>query len=387
MIDLDQYYRVYAKVNLDHIYKNMENMKNNLRKDTQMVAVVKADGYGHGAVQVAKTVDSLVEAYAVATIEEAMELRNHGIEKPIYLLGFIPEKKIETAIENEIRFAVFEMAAAKKISKKAKEMEKNAIIHIKLDTGMGRIGFLPTEKSVQEVVEISKLPNVTVEGIFTHFSKADEKDKEYANRQFEIFCEFNDRLSENGLDIKIKHCANSAAIIDMPKTSMTEARNGIALYGLYPSDEVNKEKVKLYPALELKSHVVYVKEVDKGTQIGYGGTFITKRNSKIATIPVGYGDGYPRNLSNVGSVLIKGKRFPIVGRICMDQFMIDVTDADVCEGDEVTLIGKDGDEVITVEEAAMLSKTFNYEFICDLGKRIPRIYFRDEKPVEVKEYI
>ena len=386
MIDLDQYYRVYAKIDLDNIYKNMVNMKANLSDETQMVAVVKADAYGHGAVEVSKTVYDVCEAFAVATIEEAMELRKNGIKKPIYLLGFIPEKKIQLAIENEIRFAVFEKKTAEKISEVAKTLDKKAIIHIKLDTGMGRIGFLPNDKSVEDVLEISKMDNVYVEGIFTHFSRADEKDKEYANRQFKIFCDFNDKLLENGLSISIKHCANSAAIIDLPNTSMTEARNGIALYGLYPSKDVNCQSVNLYPALELKSHVVYVKEVEKGTFIGYGGTFVTTRKSRIATIPVGYGDGYPRNLSNKGSVLIRGIRVPIVGRICMDQFMVDITDTDIEEGDIVTIIGKDKDEFISVEEAAELSGTFNYEFICDLGKRIPRIYFKDGKPVSVKEY-
>ncbi len=387
MFDLEQYYRVYAGVNLDNIYANMEGLKNNVQNGTQMVAVVKADGYGHGAVPVAVTVDKLVEAYAVATIEEALQLRNHGIKKPIYLLGFIPDNRIDDAISHEIRFAVYEKEQAEKISKRAVELGKTGFIHIKLDTGMGRIGFLPNEASLKAVLEIGKLPGVFVEGIFTHFAKADESDKTPARRQLSIYTDFIEKLKENGMDIKIKHCSNSAGIIDMPEANMSEVRAGIALYGMYPSDEINKEAVKMYPAMEIKSHIIYLKTVEKGTSIGYGGTFVTKRTTKVATIPVGYGDGYPRSLSNKGSVLINGKRAFIIGRVCMDQFMVDVTDIeDVKEGDVVTLIGSDGNDTITVEETAELAGTFNYEFVCDIGKRIPRVYYRNGRIVCTKDY-
>lgn len=387
MCDLDKYYRVYARINLDSIYANMDNLKANVSEGTQMVAVVKADGYGHGAVPVAKTVDGLAEAYAVATIEEALQLRHHGINKPIYLLGFIPDGSIDDAIMQEIRFAVFEEAQAKRISERAVILGKKAILHIKLDTGMGRIGFLPTDRSVEEIIRLSKLDNIEVEGMFTHFAKADEADKEAAHRQLEVYCAFLEKLRENGLEIKIKHCSNSAGIIDMPEANMSEVRAGIALYGMYPSDEVNKRAVALYPALELKSHVIYVKEVESGTSIGYGGTYITKRKTRVATIPVGYGDGYPRGLSNKGAVLINGQRAPIIGRVCMDQFMADVTDIEnISEGDEVTLIGSDGAAAITVEEMSALAGTFNYEFVCDIGKRIPRVYYRHGRIVCTKDY-
>lgn len=387
MFDIEQYYRVYARINLDNIYANMESLKGNVKQDTQMVAVVKADGYGHGAIPVAHTVDELVEAYAVATIEEALQLRHHGIVKPIYLLGFIPDNRIDAAITEEIRFAVYETAHAEKISERAEALGKTAFIHIKLDTGMGRIGFLPNEEALSEILKIGRLPSINVEGIFTHFAKADESDKSSAHRQLSIYADFVEKLKENGMDIKIKHCSNSAGIIDMPEANMSEVRAGIALYGMYPSDEINKKAVMLFPAMEIKSHIIFLKTVEKGTPIGYGGTFITNRTTKVATIPVGYGDGYPRNLSNKGSVLIHGKRAAIIGRVCMDQFMVDVTDIEnVEEGDLATLIGKDGNDTITVEEAAALAGTFNYEFVCNIGKRIPRVYYRNGNIVCTKDY-
>ena len=387
MFDIDRYYRVYAQINLDCIYANMVNMKANVSRETQMVAVVKADGYGHGAVPVAAAVDELVEAYAVATIDEAINLRRHGIKKPVYLLGFIPDGRIDDAIENNVRFAVFEVSQAEKISHRGKELGKTGIIHIKLDTGMGRIGFLPTDKSIDDIAKISRMEAVEIEGIFTHFAKADEADKASAKKQLKIYKDFVEKLKEKGIDIKIKHCSNSAGIIDMPEANMSEVRAGIALYGMYPSEEINKRAVALYPALELKSHIIYLKEVEKGTSIGYGGTYKTKRKTKVATIPVGYGDGYPRNLSNKGSVIIRGKKAPIIGRVCMDQFMVDVTDIeDVKEGDIVTLVGRDKAEVITVEEAAELAGTFNYEFVCDIGKRIPRVYIRNGEIIGNKDY-
>lgn len=386
MESIDKYYRVYAGINLDNIYTNMEELKNNTVEGTQMVAVVKTDGYGHGAVPVAKTIDELVAAYAVATIDEALNLRRHGITKPVYILGFIYEHRIEDAVLNDIRMSVFDIRMAKLISDKATELGRKAYIHIKVDTGMSRIGFKANEQSIKDIEKISKLSNMEIEGIFTHFASSDSSDKQMAEGQLRIFKEFNNKLFEKGIDIKIKHCSNSAGIIDMPAANMNEVRAGIALYGMYPSDEVNKRAVMLRPALELKSHVVFVKNVPAGTGISYGSTYITERETEVATIPVGYGDGYPRNLSNKGYVLIKGKKCPILGRVCMDQFMVDVTGMSVHEGEEVTLVGKDGEECITVEELAGLAGTFNYEFVCDLGKRVPRVYFRNGKVVCMKDY-
>lgn len=386
MENVDKYYRVYAGINLDNIYINMCELKRNTVDGTQMVAVIKTDGYGHGAVPIAKTIDDLVAAYAVATIDEALNLRRHNITKPIYILGFIYEHRVKDAILNDIRMSVFDMHMGKVISDIATELGKKAYIHIKVDTGMSRIGFMATEKSADIVRDISELPGVEIEGILTHFTASDAANKETAKKQLEKFETFNKLLLDRGVDIKIKHCSNSAGIIDMPMANMNEVRAGIALYGMYPSDEVNKKAVMLRPALELKSHVVYVKTVPAGTGISYGSTYITDKETKVATIPVGYGDGYPRNLSNKGYVLIKGNKCPILGRVCMDQFMVDVTDMDVAEGEAVTLIGCDGEQSITVEELSELAGTFNYEFVCDLGKRIPRVYYREGKIVCMKDY-
>ena len=386
MESIDKYYRVYAGINLDNIYMNMNELKENTAEGTQMVAVIKADGYGHGAVPVAKTIDDLVAAYAVATIDEALNLRRHNIDKPIYILGFIYEHRMKDAILNDVRMTVYDVEMAKQISKEASQMNKNAYVHIKIDTGMSRIGFATTDEAVADICEIAKLPNIVMEGIFTHFAASESADKKAATMQLESFNSFNEKLASNGIDIKIKHCSNSAGIIDMPMANMNEVRAGIALYGMYPSDEVNKRAVMLRPALELKSHVIFVKDVPAGVGVSYGSTFITDKPMKIATIPLGYGDGYPRNLSNKGYVLIKGVKCRILGRVCMDQFMVDVTDLDVKKGDVVTLVGKDGDESITVEELAALAGTFNYEFVCNLGKRIPRVYYRDNKVVSTKDY-
>ena len=386
MESIDKYYRVYAGINLDNIYMNMNELKENTAEGTQMVAVIKADGYGHGAVPVAKTIDDMVAAYAVATIDEALNLRRHNISKPIYILGFIYERRVKDAILNEIRMSVFDKKLAAFISETAKELGKKAYIHIKVDTGMSRIGFAANDESVKIVKEISQLSDIEIEGIFTHFASSDSCDKSMANSQLALFNEYIEKLEKCGVDIKLKHCANSAGIIDMPVADKTEVRAGIALYGMYPSDEVNKKAVTLRPALELKSHVIFVKKVPAGTGISYGSTYVTEKETEIATIPVGYADGYPRNLSNKGYVLINGKKCNILGRVCMDQFMVDVTDKDIHEADVVTLIGNDGDECITVEELAELAGTFNYEFVCDLGKRIPRVYYRNGKVVCMKDY-
>ena len=386
MENIDRYYRVYASVNLDNIYENMKALSDNTVKGTQMVAVIKTDGYGLGAVPIAKTIDELVSAYAVATIDEALNLRRHNILKPIYILGFIYENRVEDAILNDVRMTVFSYEMAQNISDIASKLGRKAYIHIKVDTGMSRIGFMADENAANTVKMIANLENIEIEGIFTHFVASDSADKTIASNQLKKFTDFVKMINDKGVDIKFVHCSNSAGIIDMPEANMTEVRAGIALYGMYPSEEVNKEAVALKPALELKSHVVFVKTVPTGTGISYGSTYVTDKETKVATIPVGYGDGYPRNLSNKGYVIIAGKKCPILGRVCMDQFMVDVTGMDVSEGAVATLVGNDGEECITVEELAELAGTFNYEFVCDLGKRIPRVYYRDGKVVCTKDY-
>lgn len=385
---LDKYYRVYASVNLDAIYQNVKNLKENTKQGTDVIAVIKTDGYGHGAIPIARTIDNLVAGYAVATSDEGVILRDNGITKPIIILGYTHESQYEKIIECDMRPAIFCTEDAIKLSEKAAAMNKKAKIHIKIDTGMSRIGFGVNQDSIKCISEIANLPGVETEGIFTHFFASDEKDKSSAYEQYEKFQYIIRQLEKEGINIKMKHCSNSAAIIDMQDVNMSCVRAGIAMYGMYPSKEVDKIKVSLTPSMELKSHIIHLKEVDEGTGISYGATYVTKSRSKIATIPVGYGDGYRRSLSGRGYVLIRGHKAPILGRVCMDQFMVDVTDIPgVCRGDVVTLLGRDGDMEITAEKLAELAGgTFNYELVCDIGKRVPRVFYKGGKIVGMKDY-
>lgn len=385
-MNIDKYFRCYATVDLDMIHKNVEVMRERISPDTKIVAVIKTDGYGHGAVPVAKILDDICYGYAIATAYEGHNLRRHNITKPIFILGYVPETDIDIAINEDMIPPVFSMEMAKIISEHGRKAGKNVKINIAVDTGMSRIGYIPSEESIKEIVEISKLPNISIESIFTHFAKADYKDKSSATEQLNEFKKFIAELEAAGVNIPIHQCANSAAMMEMPETSMEVVRAGIFMYGLYPSEEMDKEQIKLYPAMSVYSHVVHVKEIEAGRGISYGHTFVADKPMKIATIPMGYGDGYPRNLSNIGYVLINGKRARIVGRVCMDQFMVDVTGMDVKTGDLVTLAGKDGDEEILIDELAVEAGSFNYEFICDIGKRVPRVYLKDNKIVGTKDY-
>ena len=387
---MKKYQRAAAYVDLDAIEENFEAMKRTLPAGTQMAAVVKANGYGHGAVPIARLMEpkDYIWGFAAATIEEALQLRGYGIRKPVLVLGYVfPESYPELAAE-DIRTAVFRMDMAEELSKEAVRQNKRVHIHIKLDTGMSRIGFPDTEESLEAICQIQKLPGLELEGLFTHFARADEADKTWADRQLARFLRFRDALEERGVHIPICHCANSAAIIDMPESSLNLVRAGIALYGLYPSGEVKKERVALKAAMELKSHIVHVKEIPAGTQVSYGGLYTAPEPRRIATIPVGYGDGYPRSLSDRGCVLITGKRAPIRGRVCMDQFMVDVTEIpEARPGMEVTLFGTDGGEILSMDELAELSGRFNYEFACDISGRVPRIYLRHGEITETAEEI
>lgn len=379
---MKQYNRVYAKIDLDAIAYNMEQMKKRLGGDTQLIAVVKTDGYGHGAIPIAQMFEETeyVWGYATASLDEAMVLRDAGIQKPILVLGCVFPDQYEDMVRYEIRAAVYTFEMAKGMSEAAERLGGNAILHIKLDTGMGRIGFPVSEESVECIERISKLEHVVLEGMFTHFAKADETDKTYTKMQHEQFVWMQRALLEKAIEIPYLDCDNSAGIIDFPDLKHDLARAGISLYGMYPSDEVNQQVVDLKPALELISHISFVKEVEAGTSISYGGTFVAPKKMRVATIPVGYGDGYPRSLSNKADVLIRGKRARILGRVCMDQFMVDVTDIPKASFmDQVILVGADGEEHISVEELSELSGRFPYEFVCCLSKRIPRVYTRDGK--------
>ena len=383
------YSRVYAKIDLDAVAWNMEQMKKNLKEGTEMVAVIKTDGYGHGAVQVASMLESYdyVWGYAVATLDEAVVLRVAEIQKPILVLGCIFPDQYWEMLKYEIRMNVYTKEMAEAISALAVEKGEQAYVHIKLDTGMARLGFSAEESSIEEIKEIAELPNLVLEGVFTHFAKADEEDKTFTMMQLEKFEWMSQRLEEEGVTFPYVHASNSAGIIDVRRADYNLVRAGIAIYGLYPSEEVDKEKVQLKPALSLKSHIAFVKDIPAGTPVSYGGDFVSEHQMRIATIPIGYGDGYPRRLSDTGYVLIRGKKAPIIGRICMDQFMVDVSDIpEVKFGDKVTLIGRDQEEYLPVEKLSELSGRFNYEFVCDLGKRIPRVYVQDGKVEEQVDY-
>ena len=386
---MKKFERVKAVVSLDAIAHNFEEMKKNIADGTRIVAVIKADGYGHGAEAISRLIEDYeyIWGFATATAEEAIQLKDAGIEKPVLILGLVFEEYFQELIRKDVRLTVCEYDVAKILSDEAVRQGRQVHIHIALDTGMSRIGYQVTEEAADEMAQIAKLPHMIVEGIFTHFAKADEYDKTFTKEQIQKFRKMIAMMEDRGVSIPVKHCSNSAGIAEIREANMDMVRAGITLYGLWPSEEVDQNSLDLKPVMELKTHVAYVKDLEAGRAISYGGTFITKRDSRIATIPVGYADGYCRGLSNTGSVLIHGKRAPICGRVCMDQFMVDVTDIpDVKIGDEVTLIGRVGDEVITMEEVGSLSGRFNYEFVCVLGKRIPRVFYRDGKRIASQEY-
>ena len=377
--------RIQADIDLDAFRFNLDSIKKNINENTQIITVLKADGYGHGAVPLAKEAEKeeRVWGIAVATVEEALELRRGGIKKPLLILGYTYQEDYDLIAEEELRPTVFKLSMAQELSQAALRKNKTIKIHIKIDTGMSRIGYRDLEKSVPEILEISRLPGLEIEGLFTHFARADERKKAPAYQQLEKYQAFQKALKEAGLKIPLCHCSNSAGIIRIPEANMDAVRAGIILYGLYPSEEVEKEPVPLKPLMTLKSHIAYIKTLEPGVQISYGGTYTTQKETRVATIPVGYADGYARSLSNKGWVLIRGKKAPILGRVCMDQFMVDVTDIpEARELDEVILLGKSQDQQITMEELGELSGRFNYEFACCISKRVPRIYFKGGKAIE-----
>ena len=378
--------RVKAVISLDAVEQNFREMRKNIAEDTKMIAVVKADAYGHGAVPIAHLIENhdYIWGFAAATAEEAVHLRQAGITKPILILGIVFDEYFPELVQYDIRPAVCEYDEAKKLSDEAVLQNKTVHIHIALDTGMTRIGYADIPESVEEIKKIAELPKLEIEGMFTHFARADEYDRSPAMVQLERYQDFSKRVEEAGVDIPLHHCSNSAGIIRVPEANLSIVRAGITIYGIYPSSGVERDIVKLAPVMELKSHITYVKDVPAGAAISYGGTYVADKKRRVATIPVGYADGYPRQLSNKGWVLIHGKKAPILGRVCMDQFMADVTEIDnVKKGDEVTLLGRDGDEFISIEEMGDLCGRFSYEFACDISPRVPRVYIKDGKEAEV----
>lgn len=385
---IDNIRPTWAEIDLNNLEHNMKEIAK-LCKGKEIIAVLKADAYGHGALDVARTlINGGATKLGVAVITEALELRDSGIDTPIVILGYTPLSFAKELIRNDIEQTVYTYECAAELSKEAQSLNKRVKIHVAVDTGMGRIGFLPTEQGLDEIEALSKLPNVDIDAIFTHFATADEADKSYTLEQMEKFNWFCDALEKRGVNVGKKHIANSAAIIDMPDAYFDGVRPGILLYGYYPSYEVNREKLDLKRVLTLKANISYVKTLPKGEYISYGRKFYTERESIIATIPIGYADGYSRQMLNKAKVIINGQLAPVVGSICMDQCMIDVTDiGQVKEGDEVILLGEQNGVKFDAEDMAEIIGTISYEVICMISKRVPRVYIRDGEIVKVRNYV
>ena len=372
------YDRTYVEIDLDAVRHNISEERRRVGSDVMIMAVIKADAYGHGDVPVARALGDLADAYGVAVVEEALRLREQGIGKMLLVLGYTGSDWFDDVIAYNISQTVYTYEMARKLSDVAVRLGKTAKIHIKVDTGMNRIGFLPTRENIDVICDIYDLPGIQLEGIFTHFARADEETADPAREPLERFMSFVGELEGRGLDIPIKHVGNSAAIIHFPESYLDMVRSGISTYGLYPSGLVPRDRISIRPALQWKSIVSFLKTVPAGASVGYGGTFTAQRETVVATVPVGYADGVKRGLSGRGRVLVHGQYAPIIGRICMDQFMVDVTDIPgICAGDCVTLIGRDGENMISVEEVAELAHSFNYEYVCGISQRVPRKYVRN----------
>ena len=387
--------RTWAEINLDALKNNYHVIRNAVRAETEICWVVKADGYGHGAVFVARTLEGLgAKWFAVSNIEEAEQLRSGGVTGAILILGYTPPDMAEKLGELNISQAVFSAEYAEELSACAKEAGITVKVHIKVDTGMSRIGFLYQDAvrdsgSVDEIEAVCRLENLENEGIFTHFAVADDGKvgSGYTKGQYDAFMTAVSQLEERGITFRYRHCANSGAVCDYPEMHLDMVRPGVIIYGLNPSGVI-RNKLPLQPMMELKTVISMLKEVETNTTVSYGRTFSASRKTKLATVPIGYADGYPRKLHNSADMLVCGERARVVGRVCMDQLMLDVTDIDgVKTGMTVTVFGKDGDELITVDELAKLNETINYEMICIVGKRVPRIFIEHGEPIGSLNYI
>lgn len=373
---MSDYLRCWAEISLSAIGHNIEEVRKRLAPGVRLLAVIKADAYGHGAVRVGKYLEDRVDYFAVATLEEAVELRENGIRLPILILGYTSPSQYEDLVAFDITQTIYSRETAELLDREAANQGKKAGIHIALDTGMTRIGFQVTEEDADVIAAIGRLPHLKMEGLFTHFACADQKDKTYCSGQLEKFNRMVRMLEEREVEIPLKHVCNSAGIMEFDDFRYDMVRSGIVTYGLYPSEEVRKEQLELIPALEWKSRVIHVKEVEAGLGVSYGATYVTHEGrTRIATVSAGYADGYPRALSSKGRVLIHGQYAPILGRICMDQFMVDVSRIpDVRVEDVVTLVGRDGENSISIEEIADPAARFNYEMACGISRRVTRVY-------------
>lgn len=379
--------RTWAEISLNAIEHNYNVIRNKVADDTKVCCVIKADGYGHGAVELSQIYEKLgADFFAVSNIDEGIEIRKSGSKLPIVILGYTPVSEAENLAEYDISQAVFSLEYAKELSEKCVEDDCICKMHIKVDSGMSRIGFMcqefpRDEYSIEEICEACCLPNLEVEGLFTHFCVSDEdaEGREFTNKQYENFIHVRDSLKKRGVDISVVHCSNSGAIEDYPETCCDMVRAGIILYGLAPSSKL-ADRLDLVPAMTLKTVVAFVKEVQKGATISYGRTFTADRKMKIATVPIGYADGFIRQNAKDGYMMVNGKKAKIVGRICMDQTMLDVTDIeDVKTGDEVVVFGTGENGEPTADSLAENTGTINYETVCLVGKRVPRIYIKDGK--------
>ena len=379
------YDNTYVEIDLDAIAANFDAIQ--AKAGVKVMAIVKADAYGHGAIQIARFLDEKCSFFGVSSVAEALELRQAGLAKPILILGYTPVETFHLIIPQGIRPAIFRLEDAQALSKEAQKQGITAPFHFAVDTGMSRLGFQATEESADICAAIAKLPGLYAEGLFSHFATADCADLTRAREQAALFDNFDQMLKSRGITIPLRHLDNSAGLMNF-SNHYEMVRSGIVTYGMYPSDEVSPDLLTLQPALQWRSRVTHIKVLEPGREISYGGTYVTTRKTKVATIPVGYADGYRRSLSGRFYVLIRGRRAPILGRVCMDQMMVDITDVpDVRIDDPVVLVGSDGNDVITMEQIAAAADSFNYEFVCGISRRVARRYRQGGRIVKTVHYL
>lgn len=377
----------WMEIDLDNLIYNYNEIRKTVHEETEVMPIVKADAYGHGAVRIVKTLmDEGAKRFGVAHLSEALHIKKYVKEAQVLVMGYTPDFLVEKAINNNITLTVYLREQAEYFSKIAKELNKTLKIHIKLETGMNRLGFMPTEENIKNIVDIYNMDNIDVEGIFTHFPASDDNPP-YTMKQVEKFDFMCNELEKQNVNIKIKHISNSAAVMNFPEYNRDMVRAGVIVYGVYPFPEPDKEFLNLKSVLSLKSRISHIKEIEKGAKVSYGLTYEAKRKTQVATIPIGYSDGFSRDLSNVGNCIVNNTLVPIIGRICMDQLIIDVTGLDVKRDDEVILIGSSEDEKITLEDISAQIDQIPASLLCMFTKRLPRVYMKNKEILEVKDYL
>lgn len=377
----------WMEIDLDNLIYNYKQIKKTIGEETEIMSIVKADAYGHGSVRIVKTLmDEGAKRFGVAHLSEALHIKKYVKEAEVLVMGYTPDFLAEKAIKNNVTLTVYLKEQAELFSKTAKSLGKTAKLHIKLETGMNRLGFMPTEENIKNIIDIYNMDNIQVEGIFTHFPASDDN-PEYTREQVKKFDFVCSQLEKENINIKIKHISNSAAVMNFPQYYRDMVRAGVIIYGVYPFPEADREYLKLKPILSIKSTIAHVKEIEKGHKVSYGLTYEAKKRTKVATIPIGYADGYSRDLSNIGNCIVKNTLVPIIGRICMDQLIIDVTGLDVNRDDQVILIGSSEDKEISLEDISAQINQIPASLLCMFTKRLPRVYVKNKKIVEVKDYL